>query len=91
MISIIKDIVETQKNELTIHKAYGGYCVGLTGKRNKKTGRWLKGSLGSCCADVGNPYYDTATETIEGLYKADSRGWLKPIIRYYENQRKRYK
>ena len=79
------------KNELTIHKAYGGYCVELTGKRNKRTGRWLKGSLGSGVADVGNPYHDTATKTIEGLYKADSRGWLKSAIRSHENNNKRYK
>lgn len=74
------------KNELVVHRAYGGYCVELTGKRNKRTGRPLKGSIGTGCADVGNPYHDSASKTIEGLYKADSRGWLKSTIRQHENK-----
>lgn len=76
------------KNHLVISQAYGGYCVGLTGKRNKRTGKPLKNSVGTGFCSVGaNDWHDTASNTIEGLYKADSRGWMKNQIRHYEKRK----
>ena len=86
-----KKYCKNTKNHLVISRAYGGYSVDLTGKRNKRTGRWLKGSIGSGHANIGNPYHDTASKTIQGLYNADSRGYIKSAIRHYENRNKRYK
>lgn len=77
------------KNKLEINRAYGGYSVVLTGKRNKRTGRWLKGSMGSGASCVGNQYHDTATNTINGLLNADSRGYIKSQVRFYENRNKK--
>lgn len=74
------------KNYLVISQAYGGYCVELTGKtyyRGKKL-HYKKGSMGSSAADIGNPYHDTATKTLESLYKADARGWILSTIKYHE-------
>ena len=86
-----KKYCKNTKNELVIHQAYGGYSVELTGKTYKHGNRtyWRKGSIGSGCASVGNDYHDTATNTLNALYKADSRGWVKSTIRNHEN-RKRY-
>lgn len=75
------------KNMLAISQAYGGYAVVLTGKRNRKTGRPLVGSIGTGHANVGNSYHDTATNTLNGLYKADSRGYLKSSIEFYDKGR----
>lgn len=76
------------KNHLVISQAYGGYSVELTGKRNKRTHRLLKGAMsGSAC--VGNPYHDTATKTLNSLYKADSRGWLKSVVKSCEPKKKK--
>lgn len=77
------------KNHLVIKQAFGGYSVMLTGKtykRGKKT-FWRKGSLGSGGVNVGNGYHDTATNTLNGLYKAEARGWLQKDIRYREKYR----
>ena len=71
------------KNELTISRAYGGYCVMLVGKRNKRTGRLLKGAM-TGASWVGNQYHDTATNTLNSLYIADSRGWVKSVIFRHE-------
>lgn len=76
------------KNHLVVGEAYGGYEVQLRGKeykRGKKTFR-RKGSL-SGAVSIGNQYHDTATKTLEGLCKADSRGWVKNQIRYYEKRK----
>ena len=72
------------KNKLVISQAYGGYSVVLTGKtykRGKKT-FYRKHSLGSAVVGVGNDWHDTATNTLNGLYKAESRGWLQSQIKY---------
>ena len=73
------------KNELSIDRAYGGYCVELVGKRNKRTGKLLKGAM-TGASDVGNQYHSTASNTLAGLYKAESRGWVKSNIRAHEPQ-----
>ncbi len=75
------------KNMLVISQAYGGYSVVLTGKRNRKTHRPLVGSLGTAVANVGNAYHDTATNTLNRLYKEDSRGYLKSSIEFYDRRR----
>lgn len=75
------------KNQLEISRAYGGYSVELVGKRNKRTHRLLKGAM-SGSAGIGNQYHDTATNTLAGLYRADSRGWVKSAVRQYEPKRK---
>lgn len=77
------------KNKLTISQAYGGYSVELVGKRHKKTHRLLKGAM-SGSSSVGNQYHDTATNTLMGLYKAESRGWIKSTIKTHEPKRKKY-
>ena len=76
------------KNELKISQAYGGYQVVLTGKtykRGKKT-FYRKGSLGSGVVDIGNSWHDTANNTLNGLYKAESRGWLQSQIKWREKR-----
>ena len=75
------------KNKLAISQAYGGYSVELVGKRNKRTGRLLKGAM-SGAGYVGNCYHDTATNTLCGLYKSDARGWVKSAIRSHEPKRR---
>ena len=77
------------KNHLVINQAYGGYEVNLTGKTYKKGNKicYRKGSLGSGCSTIGNQYHDSATKTLEGLYKADSRGWVLGQVRHYERNR----
>lgn len=74
------------KNKFEISQAYGGYSVELVGKRNKRTGQLLKGAMHGS-ASVGNSYYDTATNTLSGLYKADARGWVKSAVRFHEPKR----
>ena len=77
------------KNHLVINQAYGGYSVLLTGKTYKRGGKthYRKDSLRSAAINIGNSYHDTATKTIEGLYKADSRGWIKHEIKYAEKRK----
>lgn len=77
------------KNKLSISQAYGGYSVELVGKRNKRTGKLLKGAM-SGSGYVGNQYHDTATNTLMSLYKAESRGWVKSAIKSHEPKRKKY-
>lgn len=74
------------KNHLRISQAYGGYSVELVGKRNKRTGKLLKGAM-SGAGSIGNDYHDTATKTLNSLYRADSRGWVKSSIRSHEPKR----
>lgn len=76
---------KNSKNHFEIHQAYGGYSVGLTGKTYKRGGKthYYKNSLRSGMADVGNPYHDTATKTLEGLYRAEARGWIKEKVKHY--------
>ncbi len=83
-------IVKIQKNHLEIDQAYGGYSVVLTGKSYKRGNKeyYVKNSLGSRGAEIGNQWHDTASKTIAGLYKADSRGWIKNQINYYEKRKK---
>lgn len=77
------------KNYLTIDQAYGGYEIELTGKTYKRGSKtyYKKGSLGSGATCIGNQYHDTATKTLEGLYKADARGWILNAIKYYEKRK----
>lgn len=65
----------SSKNYLKISEAYGGYMVGITGKRGKngKNLKWTSSGI----SPVGNDYHDTATNTINALKKADEKGWLK--------------
>lgn len=72
------------KNRLVVSQAYGGYQVCLTGKK-KKSGGYYKGSLNSGCASITNGH-DTATNTLNSLYKSDSRGWLSSDIKYYNRK-----
>lgn len=76
------------KNHLKIYQAYGGYTVGLTGKIYKRGNKTYqrKGSLNGSVS-IGNSYHDTATKTLERLYKDDSKGWIKEDIRYYEKRK----
>ena len=74
------------KNELTISRAYGGYSVELVGKRNKRTGKRLKGAM-TGSSSVGNQYHDTATNTLMALYKADARGWVKNSVKSHEPEK----
>ena len=73
------------KNKLTVSQAYGGYQVQLTGKE-KKAGGYYKGSLGSGRASVTQGY-GNATQTLNALYKSDSKGWLRSNINYYNKIR----
>lgn len=73
------------KNKLTLDQAYGGYQVQLTGKR-KKTGGWYKNSLGSGCASITTGY-ESATKTLDALYKADSKGWLRSSVKHHNRRR----
>ena len=75
------------KNKLDISQAYGGYEVVLTGKRFKNNPRkWRKGSLGSGQSSV-TCGHDSATKTLNSLYKAESKGWLRSSIKYYEKRK----
>ncbi len=77
-------------NKLDISYAYGGYQVVLTGKRFKNNPRkWRKGSLGSACANVTYGH-DTATKTLNDLYKNESKGWLRSNIRHYEKNKRNW-
>lgn len=72
------------KNKLVIHQAYGGYQVMLTGKtynRGNKT-FYRKGSLRSSGVEIGNTWHDSAKNTLVGLYKAESKGWLQSQIKW---------
>lgn len=77
-------------NELVINRSYGGYAVQLTGKTYKKGNTYYNRGM-SGAARIGNQYSDTATKTLEGLYNAESRGWLKNDVKIYENEVKRRK
>lgn len=75
------------KNHFVISQAYGGYSVALTGKTYKRGNRtyWKKGSIGSGHGSTGaNPYHDTATNTLNSLYKAEAKGWLQSNLKHYE-------
>jgi len=75
------------KNKLDISQAYGGYQVVLTGKKHKNNPRkWRKGSLGSAQSNVTYGH-DTATKTLNSLYQADSKGWLRSSIKHFEKYR----
>ena len=74
------------KNEFAISYAYGGYEVVLTGKRDKK-GNYKKGSLGSGVASITDGH-DSATNTLNSLYKSESRNWLQSQVKYYNQIKK---
>lgn len=80
-----KKYCKTGKNQLVINQAYGGYEVMLTGKKSK-TGRPLKNSLGTGCASITDGH-DTASKTLENLFKSESRGWLESLIKFYNKRR----
>lgn len=76
------------KNHLVISRANGGYSVGLTGKFVKKGGKWVKKKHSmSGMADIGNSWHDTANNTLNGLYKADAKGWIKETIKHHEKNK----
>lgn len=72
------------KNKLTLSEAYGGYQVQLTGKR-KKAGGYYKDSLGSGCASITYGY-ESATKTLDALYKSDSKGWLRSSVKRHNRR-----
>lgn len=63
------------KNELKLYGAYGGYKVGLTGKKCKGAANRYRG-LGSGMTDITYGY-STPKDVLNDLYKSDSKGWLK--------------
>ena len=68
-----------------LDQAYGGYQVQLTGKR-KKSGGYYKNSLGNGRASITTGY-GSATKTLDALYKADSKGWLRSSVKHYNRIR----
>ena len=80
----ITNIAKVVKTNLH-YQAYGGYQVQLTGKR-KKTGGWYKNSLGSGCASITTGY-ESATKTLDALYKADSKGWVRSTVKHHNRNR----
>ena len=72
------------KNKLGLHQAYGGYQVVLTGKR-KKAGGYYKNSLGSGMASITTGY-ESATKTLDSLYRSDSKGWLGSSVKIYNRK-----
>ena len=76
------------KNKLCVSQAYGGYEVCLTGKRYKNNPKKWRG-IGSGQANVTYGH-DTATNTLNSLYRAESKGWLRSQIRHYEKPRKKW-
>lgn len=70
---------KNDKEHLVINGAYGGYMVGITGRKSKskkhgyKTLKWTSSGLDT----VGNGYHDTASKTIDGLLKAENNGSIK--------------
>lgn len=79
---------KNQKNELQIHRAYGGYTVELTGKTDKrsKKHKLRKGAMHGS-APVGNQYHDSASNTIRGLKNAEERGWIKSAFKHYSKRK----
>ena len=73
------------KNKLRVSQAYGGYEVQLTGKRYKNNPKKWRG-IGSGCVEITHGH-NTATKTLEDLYRYDSKGYVKNNIRYYEKKR----
>ena len=67
------------KNKLVINRAYGGFAVYLTGKTNNK-------GLKSAVIDVTDGH-DTIKNTLNSLYKIESKGWLHSDIKYYEKKK----
>lgn len=76
---------KNDKNHLTINGAYGGYMVGITGRKSKskkhgyKRLKWSEPGLDP----VGNAYHDTASKTITALLKAESNGSLKRKAKHH--------
>ena len=75
------------KNKLVVDRAYGGYQVGLTGKRYKNNSHKWRG-IGSGMASVTTSH-QSATRTLNDLYASDSKGYLKSKIKHYEKYRSR--
>ncbi len=80
-----KKYCSTTKNKLVVDKAYGGYQVCLTGKRYKNNPHKWRG-IGSGCSGITH-YHDTANNTLNALYRAESKGELRSKVRFYEKPR----
>lgn len=74
------------KNELVVAGAYGGYGVRLTGKRDKRTKGWRKGSLRSGQSDVTYGY-QTPAKALDDLYTVVRSGDLKRKVSYWDKQK----
>lgn len=80
-----KKYCKSGKNEFAINQAYGGYEVVLTGKK-RKNGEPVKGSLGTGVVSITDGH-DTATKTIDAIFKSESRNWLQSQVKYYKNRK----
>lgn len=74
------------KNCLVVDGAYGGYSIGLVGKRDKRFKKYFKRVKGSIpgMATVGVYGYESASKTLAKLNKVESSGRLKRDIKFYE-------
>ena len=81
---------KNQPNYLIVHQAYGGYTVNLVGKTDKRSKKFKlrKGAMHGGVS-VGNQYHDTATKTLQGLKKAEERGWVRSAFKTYSLRAKR--
>ena len=75
-------------NELRVQGAYGGYQVQLTGKRRKDGKGWR--GIGTGCTEVTYGY-QSARQTLNDLWTADSKGYVKSKISSYERAYKKPK
>ncbi len=73
---------KNSKNELVINRAYGGFEVLLKAKTGKN-GKKLKSGLGSGAVSITYGH-DTSLNTLNSLYKSESRGWLQSTIKHYK-------
>lgn len=68
-----------RKNKLVVSKAYGGFAVYLTGKTKDK-------GLKTAVIDITDGH-DTIKNTLNSLYKVESKGWLQSDIKYYDKNK----
>lgn len=76
---------QNTKHHLQVDGAYNGYKVVLTGKPYKNANKW-RGYLGSGCYSLTDGY-QTARDTINAFYKADSSGFVQSSIKYWEKMK----
>lgn len=80
-----RNYCKLKKVKFDISYAYGGYEIVLKAKENKN-GTLKKTRLGSGCASITDGH-DTATNTLNALWKSEARGWLQNSIRFYNNEK----